>query len=127
MAFKDRETRNEWSRKWFAKRRAKFFKSKLCAWCGSNEKLELHHLDPKTKVTSVIWSWSTRHREEELKKCIIICKSCHAKHHAEKRKRWIHGLSNTYKKGCRCDECRHAQYKGMKTKPKWYCPVYTVV
>lgn len=33
-------------------------------------------------------------------------------------KKWTHGIANTYKKGCRCDLCRKAQYKTMHTKRK---------
>ena len=122
MPIKDKEERKIYAREWVKKRRVEFFSDKKCSWCGSIEKLELHHLDPNKKIANAIWSWKKEKRSVEIAKCIILCKKCHHVYHAWLLRRWVHGLSNTYKKGCRCDECRHAQYRGQKEKKKWYIP-----
>ena len=48
-----------------------------CVLCGSWEKLELDHIDPSTKVSHRVWSWSENRRAEELLKCQILCEACH--------------------------------------------------
>lgn len=73
------EKKKEYSKKWIAKRRHDFFRDKKCAECSSEENLELHHTDPNEKESHNIWSWSEQRRNEELKKCIIMCKKCHRK------------------------------------------------
>jgi len=45
--------------------------------CGSWKKLELDHIDPKTKESHKIWSWSEERRNKELKKCQVLCYDCH--------------------------------------------------
>ena len=57
-----------------------------CTECGYDKyygALELHHLDPKTKL----YNW-TKLKElswkiiiEELKKCVLLCANCHREHH----------------------------------------------
>ena len=77
--------------------------------CGSWESLEVHHVDPATKVSHRIWSWSKEKREEELKKCMVLCHDCHLEE-TTARRRCGHGHVATYKKrGCRCDLCRAAK------------------
>ena len=122
MSIKDIEQKRKFSREWVAKRRNDFFGDKYCEWCGSTEKLELHHVDPSTKKASVVWSWTEEKRLKELEKCIILCKKCHHDYHNEKNKTWTHGIASTYKKGCRCQPCREAQYRTQRTKLRWYKP-----
>ena len=119
----NKETLKKYKRLWVAKRRALFFSVKSCIWCGSKENLELHHVDPATKDTSSIWSWSEERRNKEIEKCIVLCKDCHYIYHTNKCKTWAHGIASTYKKGCRCLDCRYAQYRTMKTKKAWYEPI----
>lgn len=71
------EAKREYQRQWVAKRREDYFADKNCEECGSTERLELDHKDPKQKVTHRIWSWSRERREAELKKCQILCEGCH--------------------------------------------------
>ena len=47
----------DYQRQWVARRRAEFFAGKACVRCGSQERLELDHIDPKLKVAHQIWSW----------------------------------------------------------------------
>lgn len=79
MPYKDPARQREYMRTWVAKRRADWFQGKVCVECGSTENLELDHLDPATKVTHAIWSWSTERRERELAKCRPLCQECHKK------------------------------------------------
>ncbi len=65
--------------KWVAARRKDYFLGKLCAKCGSTERLELDHIDPETKVHHAIWSWSKERRDKEAKKCQVLCHDCHKK------------------------------------------------
>lgn len=112
--------RAKWMREWIAKRRAAFFADKKCERCGSTERMELHHIDPSQKVDHKIWSWAESRRLSEIAKCIILCRNCHEKHHAEERRTFVHGIATTYKrKGCRCELCRKAQYATMKTKKEY--------
>src|SRR5690606_21351007 len=76
-----------------------------CVECGSQDNLEIHHLDPATKQFTLSEGW-TRPWElslEEIKGCQLLCKSCHMKRHAT-----IHGKRRMYVLGCRCDRCRKA-------------------
>lgn len=109
MGYRDREKKRAYDRKWIAARRAKYLGGKLCAECGANDQLELHHINPTDKVTHKIWSWNKDRLENELSKCIFMCRKCHTEWHRQyvlsKR---IHGNSSTYKNGCRCAACREA-------------------
>lgn len=74
------ETKRAYQREWIAKRRTAWFKENgPCSECGSNKKLELHHVDPTQKVANSIWSWSKQRRDEETKKCVVLCYDCHKK------------------------------------------------
>jgi 5-methylcytosine-specific restriction endonuclease McrA len=57
--------------------RAEFFVGKSCVRCGSNEQLELDHIDPSTRTTNKFWKYSAVRRETELAKCQVLCKPCH--------------------------------------------------
>jgi hypothetical protein len=111
------ETKREYDRKWVAKRRFDFFSLQKCAYCGSKSNLELHHLDPSTKITSSIWSWKESRRLEEIAKCIILCHNCHL---IETSKQVTinhpHGTVSKYNKGCKCDECLYALREYWKTR-----------
>jgi hypothetical protein len=48
-----------------------------CQMCGGHENLIVHHIDPSTKVESWVWMWGKQRREEELKKCQVLCTPCH--------------------------------------------------
>lgn len=59
-----------------------------CSKCGYSRCLKalvFHHLDPKTKEFNLSWalshSWSTV--ERELRKCILLCRNCHAEEHSD--------------------------------------------
>jgi hypothetical protein len=118
-----REYLRNYQRQWIAKRRMDFFSTQKCSKCQSTERLELHHRDRDSKVTSSIWSWSGDRRQEELEKCEVLCHDCHSEITKQQTKEWtaspiVHGVDESgYRRGCRCDECR-ASYS-VKRKDRW--------
>lgn len=89
-----------------------------CVLCKSTEKLEIDHIDAKTKKVNVakIFNLSEKRIWEEIKKCQILCRKCHMnKSITEKGKRpakGTHGTLSAYKY-CRCLLCKQA-------KAKWF-------
>lgn len=81
-----------------------------CKRCGSSEHMEVDHIDPATKTSHRIWSWSKERREAELKKCQVLCRACHEKKSAGEKSIDIpHGTVSGYRYfRCRCDDCRAA-------------------
>lgn len=107
MPYTDKQKQREYQRKWVAKRRQEFFHDKQCIDCGSVNKLELDHVDPKTKIHHAIWSWSQERRENEIDKCVVRCSYCHDLKHGA----YIHGTIGMYTHGCRCDECKESKHQ----------------
>lgn len=108
MGYVDRERQREYQRGWLRQRRLDFFVGKECVQCGSTEKLELDHIDPATKVSHNIWSWSVARREAELIKCQVLCQVCHqTKSDEYQSKDKPCGTWLAYRKrGCRCQPCK---------------------
>ena len=56
-----------------------------CGWRGElkSYQLDFHHFDPSTKTTEVakMESWSFKKIVEEINKCVVLCKNCHADVH----------------------------------------------
>lgn len=117
MPYKDVNAQREYQRRWKAKRRADFFKDKACAKCGSSERLELDHVDPKLKVSHSIWSWSEPKRAAELAKCQVLCHSCHWQKTLLSIPKTDHGRGSMYQRHkCRCDLCR--EWKRLDDKKR---------
>lgn len=72
-----KETRRRSLEKTLSRRKAWLSENGPCAVCGSSEFLEIDHINPETKVSHNVWSWSESRRTEELKKCQVLCKKCH--------------------------------------------------
>lgn len=85
-----------------------------CMKCGSTDRLEFDHINSKSKKTEVCFLWGcgdTRIREE-LKKCQLLCHTCHKKKHGLGTRSAGHGTLTSYVKyHCRCEQCKGAQYK----------------
>lgn len=65
-----------------------------CYNCGNTDKniLHFHHLNPETKIDTLTRLYNCTGKKSftrvnnELRKCIILCNSCHSKLHAKLRK-----------------------------------------
>ncbi len=117
---KSKTEQREYQRRWMRARRDRWLQENgPCRRCGSEESLEVDHIDPQTKVTHAVWSWSKARRDRELAKCQVLCKVCHkAKSDAAMRVHSPCGTRQSYNKGCRCPNCRsaHAQYHRQRRK-----------
>lgn len=117
MPYADPERQRQYQREWMAKRRAEWIDANgPCAWCSSDYRLEVDHIDPETKVSHRVWSWSTPRREVELEKCHVLCIVCHEKKCQQEgtgARLARHGLAR-YRKGCRCRICKDAELR------KWH-------
>ena len=115
MPYKDLNRQREYQRCWMAERRKQYLADKRCI-CGSVDRLEVHHVDPRKKVSHRIWSWSAGRRFRELQKCIVLCYACHLERTRKQLQKPIrHGTNNGYCNpyGCRCIACKraHAAYQ----------------
>ena len=81
MPYTDQRKNEEWHRNRYLlvvkPRRINFLNGKSCGNCGSTDKLELDHINPKTKISHNVWTWSEENRNNELKKCQVLCRRCH--------------------------------------------------
>lgn len=50
-----------------------------CRKCGGSDRLQLDHINPRTKISHDVWLWGKERREAELAKCQVLCTPCHAK------------------------------------------------
>jgi hypothetical protein len=80
-------------------RKAWLAKEGPCICCTSWDNLEVDHIKSKQKVDHHVWLWSTSRREEELKKCQVLCNTCH-----KRKSRWQrmaygrHGTDSMYRR-----------------------------
>ena len=110
MPFKNPAKKLEYQREWYAARRLKGIESLggKCAQCGATDDLEFDHIDPATKVSHRIFSWSWARIEIELAKCQLLCVPCHY----TKTIAFISTAGGTWatrknhhSKGCGCRSC----------------------
>lgn len=108
------ETERARTRESRAANRAAWFEGRVCANCGVSGELHLDHIDPRQKVTNVIWGWAPKRREIELAKCQTLCVPCH-KEKTRQQLPITHGISAAFRHGtpvmynkhrCRCGLCR---------------------
>lgn len=58
-----------------------------CTICGTKENLEFHHRNPKTKISEIstlIHKGSWKQLKAEIKKCDLVCTTCHRRIHMPK-------------------------------------------
>jgi len=84
-----------------------------CSKCGSTEGLEFDHIVPSTKEFTLATNWDTNPIRllSELRKCQLLCKSCHVGKTLYERGLSFatHGNSSFYmNQGCRCVPCTNA-------------------
>ena len=76
----DLATLPRWKRH-YIKRRSKVLEmlGGQCVNCQSKDQLEIDHVDPETKSFSIgeVITHSWQKIEPELKKCQLLCRSCH--------------------------------------------------
>ena len=119
MPYKDKNKQREYQAQWIQERRKTWIidQGGQCFHCGENRLhcLDVDHIDCHKKVSHKIWSWSKVRREEELSKCQVLCKNCHAEK-TSKDLNWgtyTHGNSG-YRLGCRCNICKDTHSIRMK-------------
>jgi 5-methylcytosine-specific restriction endonuclease McrA len=68
-------------KRWLTKRRNDWIDSqgRACVDCGTDQDLEIDHVDPRTKAFEIgrIWSRKQEFREAELAKCVLRCTTHH--------------------------------------------------
>lgn len=117
MGYADPDKQREFARNWRAGRRKEWFDDNgPCRRCWGTERLQVYYPDQSEKVEHRIWTWKKERRNEELKKCIILCQECWYKirkyRYTSER---VHGTALMYDKGgCRCQECRDAHAFKMR-------------
>ena len=90
----------------------------LCAHCGGSDNLEFDHIEPELKSFNIgarLRGYPVEEIKEELKKCQLLCRSCHQKKSKKEgdlargwtnKSRLVHGSAWTYKHHkCRCTIC----------------------
>lgn len=78
MPYADPEQQRAYQREWIARRRQEWIEANgPCARCGSDQDLQVDHIDRAQKVDHKVWSWSQARRDEELAKCQVLCWPCH--------------------------------------------------
>lgn len=112
MPYKDPDEQRRFQRERVARIRAEWLDANgPCVDCGSSERLEVDHVDPATKITHNVWSWTEKRRLAELAKCVVRCHDCHlAKTSRERAATPIqHGTDGAYtKRKCHCPSCTEA-------------------
>ena len=109
MPMPTKELQREYQREWRKRRRNQWIRENgPCRMCGSRKNLEVDHVDPASKLDHNVWSWRKERRDRELRKCQVLCSSCHKKKTNAQRHHPPHGTHNRYVAGCRCAACRMA-------------------
>lgn len=91
-----------------------------CVRCESLKSLEVDHINRDRDFcigSSLNWNWDKI--TKELKKCQLLCRSCHVKKTIKERGRRMstHGMASMYcNQKCRCEPCKNAWSVYMKTR-----------
>jgi hypothetical protein len=115
MPMKNKDEQRAYQREWLRQRRKDWIDENGPCACGSSDRLEVDHIDPKTKTmkASQIWSRREEVRNAELSKCQVLCYVCHKKKTAKDLSDHFTiqracGTHQKYAQGCRCDSCTEA-------------------
>lgn len=84
-----------------------------CTRCGSTERLEIDHVDPKRKAYNIarrLPGLAADKLEAEIKKCQLLCRECHTDKTLTEtgKQRARCGTLSGYRY-CRCEACRAAK------------------
>jgi len=69
-----------------------------CQHCRTKEKLHWHHVDSRTKINNIPHmiespnKYTKENIENEIKKCIVLCVSCHKKEHSQIELRGLNAM-----------------------------------
>jgi hypothetical protein len=87
--------------------RTTYLSDKKCVICKNTKNLEIDHINKKDKVSHKFWLWSKQRREEELKKCQVLCRKCHVEKTIRESSlsNDIHTASAYKTKRCLCFKC----------------------
>jgi hypothetical protein len=77
---KVRESRKKW-RLSNLKKLKECLPNLICISCGSKNKLCFHHVEEKRINVGAANNWRFDRLVEEAKRCIVLCRSCHALRH----------------------------------------------
>jgi len=108
------DQKREYQRTWMKARRDAWIKENgPCAWCNSDENLQVDHINKYEKLydPATLWSLALTNpkRVKELAKCQVLCDTCHSTKNELESLKEVHGNASTYRNGCRCDPCTNAQ------------------
>lgn len=90
-----------------------------CYRCGSMDNLEIDHINPSNKSYTVARMWSIKETklQEEIKKCQLLCQSCHnlktLKQNNMNPAKGFHGTISTVRY-CKCRLCKDAKNAYMR-------------
>ena len=116
----DKQDRNQYMRRYLKDRYSARMKEAreilggVCIKCGATENLDCHHVDKSKKEIGIDAAcYGAREKFlNELKKCVLLCKSCHSKEtNLEMGKslaEGTHGTLSSYRY-CKCALCRKAK------------------
>lgn len=115
------EDRKEYNQKRYyrVKKQMHDFLGGKCSICGSTKSLQIDHKDPDEKEFDVskCWAYAWETVIEELKKCQLLCQSCHNLKTLDDynlvNAQQIHGTLSSYRY-CKCEQCRKAKSDYMK-------------
>lgn len=99
--------KRDWSRQ--RRSQALYLLGGKCKRCGTAERLEFDHIDPKEKSFAIgkFGSHSWEDILKELDKCQLLCHDCHVIKTKEDRPVPDHGTWAKIKSGCYCDICKN--------------------
>lgn len=102
----------DYHREYYKKRKQKVidYLGGKCVKCGTTERLEVDHIDPKQKSFHINKRLSLNQIKDELAKCQLLCTPCHRAKTSEENKGFTHGTIYSWmRKRCKCDVCNAAK------------------
>lgn len=111
------EDKKAYQKAWLQNRKSRGYQilGGACRSCGATTDLEIDHINPESKnlylrgrAGNAFWSRSWAFIETELKKCQLLCDTCHNTKSQKEAMKDTHGITK-YHKGCRCVECKLAK------------------
>ena len=108
MPYKDKTKQSAYQVAWASRKRQEWLERNGPCRCGSNDRLEVDHVDLTKKISHRVWFWSQERRDNELNKCQVLCYACHLEKTFSQRPKAEHGGSTLYNNGCRCYTCIEA-------------------